>query len=96
MYYELYMDAFFLENFCLDFLLLFLTGIAAKLPVRFGRMAAWAKIYVDNIDVLGVYMFTSYSCRRQVAGRRMPEDREETMAVADEAARRRKACGPRT
>ncbi|MFQ9153464.1 MAG: sigma-E processing peptidase SpoIIGA [Blautia sp.] len=33
---------FFLENFCLDFLLLFLTGIAAKLPVRFGRMAAWA------------------------------------------------------
>ena len=42
MYYELYMDVFFLENFCLDFLLLFLTGIAAKLPVRFGRMAAWA------------------------------------------------------
>ena len=41
-YYELYMDTFFLENFCLDFLLLFLTGIAAKLPVRFGRMAAWA------------------------------------------------------
>ena len=41
-YYELYMDAFFLENFCLDFLLLFLTGIAARLPVRFGRMAAWA------------------------------------------------------
>ena len=32
MYYELYMDEFFLENFCLDFLLLFLTGIAAKLP----------------------------------------------------------------
>ena len=60
-----------------------------------GRMAAWAKIYVDNIDVLGVYMFTSYSCRRQVVGRRMPADREETMAVADEAARRRKACGPR-
>lgn len=39
MYYELYMDEFFLENFCLDFLLLFLTGIAAKLPIRFGRMA---------------------------------------------------------
>ena len=39
MYYEVYMDVFFLENFCLDFLLPFLTGIAAKLPVRFGRMA---------------------------------------------------------
>ena len=44
MYYELYMDEFFLENFCLDFLLLFLTGIAAKLPVRFGRMAAGAAL----------------------------------------------------
>ena len=42
MYYELYMDEFFLENFCLDFLLLFLTGIAAKLPIRFGRMAVGA------------------------------------------------------
>ena len=42
MYYELYMDEFFLENFCLDFLLLFLTGIAGKLPIRFGRMVAGA------------------------------------------------------
>ena len=61
-YYELYMDEFFLENFCLDFLLLFLTGIAAKLPIRFGRMAVGAA-FGSLCSCLLLFLFPSFSLK---------------------------------
>lgn len=42
MYYELYMDRFFLENLFFDFLLLWLTAFLGRLPRDFKRMAAGA------------------------------------------------------
>lgn len=53
MYYELYIDEFFLENLFLDFLLLLLTGLVGKLPIRWKRLACsafagslWACLFV--------------------------------------------------
>lgn len=42
MYYELYMDELFLENLFLDFLLLLLTGLAGKFPMRWKRLVSAA------------------------------------------------------
>ena len=61
MYYELYMDQFFLENLCFDFLLLLLTGLAGKLPVRWGRLAV-----SSGVGSLGACLFVMIPLKSQV------------------------------
>lgn len=60
MYYELYMDEFFLENLFLDFLLLLLTGLIGKLPIRWKRIASGALL-----GSLGACLFVAIPVRNK-------------------------------